>query len=116
MMVLIVDDNEQVRRMIRSLIEDIATKVCECEDGCEAFSLYEKNLPDWVLMDVAMKSVGGLEAARQIKSVFPKAKIIIVTNFNDAKTRNAAFAAGACAFLNKENLFELRELIGKTNV
>lgn len=111
MMLLIVDDNKQVRRMIRNLVEDLDTEFCECEDGAQALTMYRENLPDWVLMDVHMKEMDGLTATRQLKKAFPKAKVIILTNFTDDKTRRAAIDAGASAFVPKENLFELRNLI-----
>ncbi len=112
-MLLIVDDNKQVRRMIRNLVEDLETEFCECADGSEALSAYRKNLPDWVLMDVQMKEMDGLTATRQIKSFFPKAKVIILTNHTDAKTRQAAMDAGAFAFCDKDDLMSLRGLISQ---
>jgi len=112
MMLLIVDDNKQVRRMIRSLVEDLETEFCECEDGADALAAYREYQPDLVLMDVAMKNVDGLTATRQIKSFFPKAKVVIVTNHTDAQTHQAALAAGAVAFLGKDDLGALRGMIG----
>lgn len=110
-MLLIVDDNKQVRRMIRSLVEDLETEFCECDDGAQVLSAYEEFQPDWVLMDVAMKQTDGLTATKQIKAIFPAAKIIIVTNYTDAKTRAAAMDAGASAFCGKDDLMGLRSLL-----
>ena len=97
--------------MIRNLVEDLETEFCECEDGAEALSAYRANMPDWVLMDIQMKEMDGLTATRQIKESFPKAKVIILTNHSDAKTKQAAIDAGANAFIGKENLITLREII-----
>lgn len=110
-MILIVDDNNQVRKMIRNLVEDLETDFCECDDGAQALSAYQENLPDWVLMDVQMKEMDGLTATRQIKKSFPDAKVIILTNYADVKTQKAAFEAGASGFVGKENLTALREII-----
>lgn len=110
-MILIVDDNNEVRRMIRNLVEDLETEFCECDDGAQALSAYQENMPDWVFMDVQMKEMDGLTATRQIKESFPKAKVVILTNYSDAKTQKAAIDAGASAFVGKENLFALREII-----
>jgi len=110
-MILIVDDNKEVRRMIRNLVEDLDADFCECNDGVQALSAYQKNSPDWVLMDVQMKEMDGLTATRQIKSTFPEAKVIILTNHSDAKTKQAAIEAGASGFVGKENLFALRDII-----
>ena len=109
-MILIVEDNRQVRRLIRSLVEDFDRDVCECEDGDEAFAFFELHRPDWVLMDLAMRRVNGIDAMRQIVSAFPQAKIAIVTNLDDSNLRRAANDAGACAYITKENLTDLRGL------
>lgn len=110
-MILIVDDNNEVRRMIRNLVEDLETEFFECSDGVQALSAYQENSPDWVLMDVQMKEMDGLTATRQIKESFPEAKVIILTNHSDAKTKQAAIDAGASGFVGKENLIALREII-----
>ena len=113
-MILIVDDNSEMRQMIRSMIEDLDGEFCEGTDGCEALALYQKCHPDWVLMDMAMPEMDGLTATRQIIAAFPEAKIAIVSNFDDADLRKAASAAGANKYFIKENLFELRGLFAKT--
>jgi CheY-like chemotaxis protein len=110
-MLLIVDDNKKVRRMIRSLVEDLDGEIFECADGAEAVAACASRQPDWVLMDVHMEQMDGLTATRQIKSVSPQVNIVIVTNHTDAKTRQAATDAGANAFLSKDNLMSLRDLI-----
>lgn len=111
-MLLIVDDNFQVRRMIRSLVEDLADEISECADGEEAVASCKERQPDWVLMDVHMEQMDGLTATRHIKNVSPQINIVIVTNHTDAKTRQAASDAGANAFLSKDNLMSLREIVG----
>lgn len=109
---MIVDDNKQVRRLIRSLVEDLAGEIVECADGAEAVSACGEQKPDWVLMDVNMKPMDGLTATRKIKSFFPETKIVIVTDHSDAKTQQAAFDAGANGFCGKEDLMSLREMLG----
>lgn len=114
-MILIVEDNRQVRRMICSLVEDFDRDVCECEDGAEAFAAFELLRPDWVLMDLAMRRMNGLDATRQIIQSFPDAKIAIVTNHDDDEMRRKAREAGARAYFVKDNLMDLPGLLsGKT--
>lgn len=113
-MLLIVDDNQKMRRMIRSLVEDLDAEIGECADGAAAVASCQTRQPDWILMDVQMQPMDGLTATRKIKSFFPDMKICIVTNHADQKTRQAATEAGANAFLSKDNLMDLRELIGET--
>ena len=111
MTVLIVEDSLEMRREICSLLSDLAGEVHECSDGSTALAAYEEHRPDWVLMDIVMKQMDGLEATRQIKSAYPNAKIVIVTSYDDNELKEAASEAGACAYVLKENLFEIRSLL-----
>ncbi|MEN3334182.1 MAG: hypothetical protein V7641_3547 [Blastocatellia bacterium] len=113
-MLLLVDDNDQMRQLIRSLVADLADNILECSDGAEAIVIYGEHQPDWVLMDIKMKQVDGLAATRQIKAAYPEAKIVIVTNFDDRKMREAACEAGAVEFVAKDNLLDVRHLLAKT--
>ncbi len=51
MNLLIVEDNAKMRRMIKSIVADLADEIAECDDGGEALSLYSQYNPDFVLMD-----------------------------------------------------------------
>jgi len=116
MKILIVEDNLQMREMIRAVVADLAEDVTECADGTEAVGAYtaqQFSRDDRVLMDLEMPGIGGLEATRRIRAVFPDARIIIVTQYDDQHWRTAAMEAGACGYLLKENLFELREMLKK---
>lgn len=113
-MILIAEDNPLMRSMIRSLVEDLASEIVECGDGEAAISLYEKHLPAWVLMDVSMRPVDGLSATRAIFARFPAARVVIVTDHDDAETRRCAFEAGASEFFGKDYLLPLRSLIQQT--
>ena len=108
MKVLIVDDNEQARRMIKHYLDDISEEFRECEDGSEAVEAYAEFQPDWVLMDWEMKQVNGLAATRNIITGFPEARILIVTNYDEIDMRQAALGAGARGFVTKDNLLALR--------
>jgi CheY-like chemotaxis protein len=111
MKLLIVEDSVEMRRELRDLVSDLADDIHECGDGSLALSAYEEHRPDWVLMDIVMKEVDGLEATRQIKSVWPGAKIVIVTSYDDDELKEASTKAGACAYVLKENLLEVRSLL-----
>lgn len=110
-MILIADDNADVRRIIRNLIEEIDPEVIECSDGSEAVEAFELHRPDWVLMDINMRQVDGLTAMRTILERHPHARIIVVSQYQDARTRDTALAMGAYAFVGKEDLMSLRDLI-----
>lgn len=109
--ILIIEDNPQVRRLIRSEVCDLAKHLHEASDGAQALALYRKHLPDWILMDLEMKQTDGLTTTRQIKAAFPEARICIVTSYDDEYLREEARAAGASGYVSKENLQLLRTLL-----
>jgi DNA-binding NarL/FixJ family response regulator len=113
MRLMIVDDNPDMRRLIKSLIGDLAEVACECSDGSEALRAYRAHQPDWVLMDIEMAKVDGLQATRQIIAAFPEARVVIVSQHPHPDWREEARRAGACEYLLKENLFEVRRLLRK---
>lgn len=73
MKVLIVDDSEPMRRMIKTYLADLVGETFECGDGSEALTAYREHQPDFVLMDLKMTKMDGLDATRQIMQCFPKA-------------------------------------------
>lgn len=111
MLLMIVEDNPRMRRLIKSLIADLAEAVCECDDGAAAIRLYAERRPDWVLMDIELKRLDGIAAARQIKAGDPEARIVVVTSYDDERLRLAALEAGACGYVLKDNLAEVRRLL-----
>ncbi len=111
MKVLIVDDNEQIRELVRDYLPASVDEIYECADGSEAFALYRKHLPDWVLMDINMKDVDGITATRQIIAAYPQALILLVTNFDDDNLRRAGREAGAIGYIVKENLLDILEIL-----
>lgn len=111
---LIIEDNAAIRRVIRSIVASVAEEIYECEDGAEAITVYLAQRPDFVLMDIAMSRLDGLAATRQIRAADPEAKVIIVTNYDEADLREAARAAGACDYVLKENLLTLPQRLQAT--
>jgi CheY-like chemotaxis protein len=111
MKLLIVEDNSGVRQVIRTLVASVAHEICECADGAGVLTVYKLEQPDFVLMDIQMEGIDGITATRQVKAVDPKARIIMVTDYDQPDLREAAFQAGACAYVSKENLLELVHLL-----
>jgi len=111
MKVMLVDDYEPARQMLKVALQHIATEFLECADGGEAVACYAAQRPDWVLMDIGLPKVDGLVATRQITSGDPHARVIIVTQYDGSDLRQAAREAGACAYVRKQDVLEVRELI-----
>ena len=110
MIFMIVDDNGEMRRLIRNFLPD-GHEVVECADGAEAIANYQSRQPDWVTMDIRMPFLDGIAATARIIASFPRAKIIMVTEFTDDDLREAARKAGALDYVLKEDLSPLRQLI-----
>lgn len=112
---LIVDDNRDMRQLVRSITSKVSDEFFECEDGDEVMAAFTEHHPDWVVMDVEMKRMDGLQATALLLARYPQAKVIIVTKHTDGQTRAAALEAGACAFCAKDDLLKLRSLIRGTH-
>lgn len=108
---LVVENNAAVRRVIASVVAPLAADIVECDDGSEALAAYEAHRPDVVLMDLAMARLDGIAATSAITAAHPSARVIIVTNYDEADLREAASSAGACGYVLKKNLLELPALL-----
>ncbi|NOG96861.1 MAG: response regulator [Ignavibacteriae bacterium] len=110
MKLMIVDDNPRIRKVIREILSNTFDEFLEHNDGEGASLLYQTFNPDWVVMDIKMIEVDGIEATKEIIKKHPAAKIVIVSHFADKETQNEALMAGAKLFISKENLTELTEV------
>jgi DNA-binding NarL/FixJ family response regulator len=111
MKMLIVDDSAAMRRCIKKILPATDEKL-ECSDGREAIRAFAKHRPDWVLMDIEMKELDGLSAARQIKKDWPDARIIFVTAHDKARYRDAASQLKVAGYVLKDHLDEINEIVG----
>jgi CheY-like chemotaxis protein len=113
MIFLIVEDNSEMRRLIRRTVTRESDVVYECSDGSDALTSYVEHGPDWVLMDIKMPKLDGISATRQIKEIFPQARIIVVSQYDDAEMREGARRAGATDYVLKDDLLAIRRVIGR---
>lgn len=97
--------------MIRSIVSHLADAVVECGDGVQALSAYAVHRPGWVLMDLKLPGMDGIETTRLMRRVDAGARIAIVTNYDDAALRIAARTAGASGYVCKTNLLDLLDLL-----
>ena len=111
MCLLLVDDNPEMRRVIKRMLTGVATEIVECDDGSRALAAYALAQPEYVLMDIEMGAMDGITATQQITRAYPDARVIMLTGHGDEPLRVAATEAGACGYMLKENLLDLRELI-----
>ena len=113
MTLLIADDNDGIRNMLKNMAGKYFTEVFECKNGLCALEMYAEKKPDWVLMDILMPEMDGLVATKMITDMNPEAKIIIVTNYDSKGLRKSAKDAGAYKYILKENSTEIIDLFSK---
>lgn len=102
--ILIVDDHTLVRAGIRMLLATIgnAEVVAEASDGSEVLSLIERHRPHVVLMDIAMKTVNGLDTTAKIAAAHPDVRVLILSMHANEEYVLQALRAGAAGYLLKE--------------
>jgi len=103
--ILIADDHGIVRAGLRLQLErnDQFEVVGEAADGREAVRLAEELVPDIVIMDIAMPSLNGIQAAAQIIKALPQTGIIMLSMHSDETYITRTLAAGARGYLLKDN-------------
>jgi DNA-binding NarL/FixJ family response regulator len=102
--VLLADDHALVRAGIRSLLEKIAgiEVVGEASTGREALGMVKAKLPNLVLMDIAMRELGGLEALPRITKDFPGVKVIMLSAHANEEYVIRALRSGAAGYMLKD--------------
>jgi len=101
--VLVVEDHEPFRRFICSTLEKRPKLqiVCEVSDGLDAVRKAEELHPDLILLDVGLPSLNGIEAARQIRKLSHKSKILFVSQESSADVVQEALRLGALGYVAK---------------
>jgi len=107
MKLMIVDDHEGMRKMIRQLIAASGDAVLECRSGDEALVAAGEFKPDCVTMDINMPGRCAFETTRAIRTAHPPARVIFVSSHDQPDYRRLAYEAGAAGYVMKENLSEL---------
>lgn len=113
--ILLADDHKIMRHGLRSLLEKEPgiEVVAEADNGQMAVRLTRKELPDVVIMDIAMQNLNGIEATRQIASDTPGVKVLALSIHSDTQFVVEMLQAGASGYLLKDCEFE--ELIRAIN-
>lgn len=111
--ILVVEDTEDNRQIIRDLLSSVGYDLIEAVDGAEGVALAQSQQPDLILMDIQLPQMDGYEATRQIRAIpqLERVPIIAVTSYalsgDEAKTREA----GCDAYIAKP--FSPRQLLAK---
>lgn len=101
--ILVVDDEEMIRRLSSTLLTRLGYEVTEAVDGVDGLEKVIANPPDLVLLDIQMPRMDGLEVARRLKesSDTKHIPIVIVSSFSDLEPRVKALEIGVDDFLSK---------------
>ena len=99
--VLIADDSEFMRNLLREILEENHEVLDEAENGVEAVELYEEHDPDLVMMDIVMPISDGIEATAEISEADPDANVIMCTSVGQEERMKAAVKAGADGYITK---------------
>jgi DNA-binding NarL/FixJ family response regulator len=102
--VLLVDDHDLFRTGLRNLLEEQGVPVIgEAGTGAEAIRYVRELAPDVVVMDLNMPGMGGVEATRQITSIAPLTRVVVLTISDQDGDVMDAILAGACGYLLKDS-------------
>jgi len=100
--VLIIDDNETTRSMLRMIIQGETYHVVgEANNGASGLERARKLRPDIVCLDIVMPDSDGLEVLAEIKQALPNTAVLMVTASNDRETVLTAIRRGASGFIIK---------------
>jgi len=102
--VLLVDDHDLFRTGLRNLLEERGVQIAgEASTGAEAVRLVREVAPDVVIMDLHMPGMSGIEAIRQIASIAPLTRVLVLTISDQDDDVLHAILAGACGYLLKDS-------------
>jgi DNA-binding NarL/FixJ family response regulator len=102
--VLLVDDHDLFRTGLRTLLEEQDVRIVgEASAGVEAVKLVRELAPDVVVMDLNMPGMTGVEATRQITSIAPLTRVLVLTISDQDSDVLDAILAGACGYLLKDS-------------
>ncbi len=101
--VLICDDNEAIRKLLSTIVDnDPGLRVVgEAADGNEAIVEAIALQPDVILLDLAMPRRSGLEALPELRRVAPDARLVVLSGFTSANVAEEVIALGAASYLEK---------------
>ncbi len=99
--ILIVDDDESHRQMLKAVLSEEGCRINEACDGKEAVALVEENDFDLILMDIRMAEMSGIEALKIIKAKRPELPILLMTAYATVKSAVEAVKLGAVDYLTK---------------
>lgn len=111
--ILVVEDHEDNRRIVRELLASAGFEMIEAGDGDEGLTFARMHNPDLILMDIQLPVLDGYEATRRMKAdpALRSIPVIAVTSYALSGDDDRAYAAGCVAYVTKP--FSPRQLLAK---
>mgnify|MGYP001581850992 CR=1 FL=1 len=107
--ILVVDDNEVIRGMLRFLLARLGHQVvAEAGTGAAALAAFRQERPDTVSLDISLPDMSGLEVLKAMRAEAPQTRVVVVTGNNAEVLRRDVLAGGAHAVLLKP--FDIKAL------
>jgi DNA-binding NarL/FixJ family response regulator len=103
--VVLADDHVMFRQGLKRILEDTdgVEIVGEAGDGVELLSLLKRVNPEFVILDISMPNLSGIEALRKISALHPEVKVLMLTMHKDKDFLHQAIGAGAAGYILKED-------------
>lgn len=103
--VLVAEDHERWRRFYFSALQKLPELqiINEAHDGLEAVEIAQQLQPDLILLDIGLPTLNGIEAARQIRQVSPKSKILFISETRSIDIVKEALSTGAGGYVLKSD-------------
>jgi len=100
--IMIADDSDAIRLVLKDILSIGEHEiVSEATDGVEAVDFYKNNIPELLLLDLAMPKKDGLTVVKEIIQFDPNAKIILITASDDQKIIQECLDSGAKSYISK---------------
>jgi two-component system, NtrC family, nitrogen regulation response regulator NtrX len=99
--ILVIDDEAEIRRSVRMILEYEGYDVIEAASGPEGLTMAEREAPDLVFLDVKMPGMDGLEVLQRIKALTEAVPVVIISGHGTVSTAVEATKAGAFDFIEK---------------
>ena len=100
--IMIADDSDAIRLVLKDILSIGEHEiVSEATDGAEAVDFYRNNVPEILLLDLAMPKKDGLTVVKEIIQFDPTAKIILITASDDQKVIQECLDSGATSYISK---------------
>jgi two-component system nitrate/nitrite response regulator NarL len=102
--ILVVDDFEPWRHFVRSILQVTNVEIVDvASDGLEAVQKAEALQPELIVLDISLPKLEGIDAARRIRVVAPKSKILFLSQVSDPDVVRAALRVGARGYVVKDD-------------